>query len=175
MSKVGLFRKIFNYIISTIFIVLMIMHFIANPEYTSQIISLFMIIAGLIKIAYILLTGEYHDKTRLHEIISAGLLVILGIIYILNKTNSSIVCLSYGLIDAADGIAGTVCTAYIVDREKITIVELLISIGDIIFGTLLCAEKAEGMRAHLIFLTTTIAIYTLMDIIESFIVKQKRA
>ena len=45
-------------------------------------------------------------------------------------------------------------------------IELLISIGDITFGTLLCFELAEGMRNHLIFLTATIAIYIILDIVE---------
>ena len=173
MKQENIILKIGGFVIDLAFVIAMIVHFIIGPEYTAQLTSLFMVLAGAIKVIFYLATAHYRNVLRLHDVISNGLLIILGFIFMLAKVDAIAVCLTYGIIDALDGACGIICTSFEIKHNRLVLVETALSVGDIVFGTLLCFEHLHGVKMHLIFLTITMFAYLVVEIIEMIIEKKK--
>ena len=172
MKKSNLIFVSIESLINLGFVIFMIIHLCMNVEYTAQLAALFMILSGAIKLINFFLSRDF-DGPELREIFTDGALIILGFIYMMTKTNAGVVCITYGIIDTIDGSIGTGAGIFYLKHSKFTIIDTLLCIGDIVFGILLCIEGLHGLRAHLIFLTITVAVYIIYSILEIFIKKDK--
>lgn len=171
MSKREFWFKLVNIIIDAAFVVFMIIHLCMNVEYNASIASMAMVFSGGIKLIHFLLSGEYKNRLKQHEAIVNPLLIVLGFIYMIVRADASVVCITYGIIDIIDGILGVVFRSLQLKGHKLALVEVALSIGDIVFGTLLVIEGLHGLRVHLIFLTITVGMYILIEVLEPYIDK----
>ena len=171
-NKASLVTKIISIVINISFGVFMIVHLCLNIHYTAQIAALFMVLSGAIKLTYFFLAGEYVNPKKAYEMVTNPTLIILGFIYMITKANPWAVCITYGIIDIVDGLLGITFRSLEIKHHRLAILEVCLSIGDLVFGILLTFEGIHGLRMHLIFLTITIFAYVLIEILEPLLDKK---
>ena len=172
MKKSNLVFVTIESIINIGFLIFMIIHLAMNVTYTAQLAALFMILSGAIKLVNFFLNRDFEGP-ELREIFTDGTLIILGFIYMITKTNATVICISYGIIDIVDGSIGTGAGMFYLRHNKLTIIDTALCVGDITFGIILCFKLLAGLKGHLIFLTVTVAVYIIYSVLEIVLKKDK--
>lgn len=80
-------------------------------------------------------------------------IVLVSIIAFLKGMDPKLLVFAVAVCDIVFGICGVVISAVELPHYKLDITELLLGIGDIVFGLLLLFEGPEGIDMHLIFET----------------------
>jgi len=141
---------------------------------------------------------DFSDKNIL-----LGILIILSsvphiLIYIINKKKTSYliiglvgtafgilflatkdlfiddqICMVWGCIDICRGTTEIVNIAPTVKKHKSELVEILISLGDIVVGVLLCIHMLGGIKLHLIYLGIAFLITAAKNVTELIIERRK--
>jgi len=141
---------------------------------------------------------DFSDKNIL-----LGILIILSsvphiLIYIINKKKTSYliiglvgtafgilflatkdlfiddqICMVWGCIDICRGTTEIVNIAPTVKKHKSELVEIVISLGDIAVGVLLCIHMRGGIKLHLIYLGIAFLITAAKNVTELIIERRK--
>lgn len=137
-----------------------------DTEFEVGLIKIILLIFGTISLSIYILLKKYHDLNNAHEGLFYSLFIILGLIFIFNDVQSDAVCRFMGISDIICGSLGLGLSIPLLFRHKMTFLEMVIFAGDITFGIILCIKTAEGMTGHLIFLSISMILLALMQIIE---------
>ena len=79
------------------------------------------------------------------------------------------VCVIWGAIDIARGITEIIDSAPKVKHEKLELIEIAVSTGDIVIGILLCIHMEEGLQLHLIYFGIAFVIIAIRYIVGMFL------
>lgn len=166
---------------------------LTNIVYTFSIIFYLVIGIGVLTISHF----DYTERTVL-----LSTLIILSsvphiLIYIANRAKTSYliiglvgtafgilflctdlfdadeICMIWGVIDICRGLTEIVNIAPTVRKHKIELIEIAISLGDIIVGTLLCIHLTHGTKLHLIYLGIAFLITAVKNITEYIFIRRK--
>lgn len=163
MNTKKLFHIILNCLIITIFIgtgiaVLVLRHF-ANNEYDVVLLGTILIVVGVARaIIYYLNKGYKYPKDI--TIVSAIIMIGLGIVYLVSKIQIEVLCFGWGIMEIVLGSIETyIDTLEIRERKYIAWFELVVNVATIVFGILLCIHSVEGLTLHIIFLGISLFLY----------------
>ena len=137
MEKRNLISKIISMIFNLGFMVFIIVQLSMQVEYTSQIVAMFMMLSGAFKLIFFFLSGEYKHPVKLYETLTNPALIILGIIFMIAKTDAVAVCITYGVIDMIDGLLGIGFRSIEIRNHALSVVEVALCLGDFVFGLIL--------------------------------------
>ena len=84
------------------------------------------------------------------------------------------ICMIWGVIDICRGITEIVNTLPKVKKHKIELIEIGVSLGDIVIGTLLVIHMSDGTKLHLIYLAIAFFIIAAKTVFEYLSEKGKR-
>ena len=172
MEKRNLISKIISMIFNLGFMAFIIVQLSMQVEYTSQIVAMFMMLSGAFKLIFFFLSGEYKHPVKLYETLTNPALIILGIIFMITKTDAVAVCITYGVIDMIDGLLGIGFRSIEIRNHALSVVEVALCLGDFVFGLILVLMRLEEIRGHLMYLALTMFVYTVLTVIE--IIKERR-
>lgn len=100
-------------------------------------------------------------------LVFAAISLTLGLTFLLsNEISVEHMCLIWGIYDICKAIFGIVDATIEVKDNKLEIMEIVASIGHLVFGVLLCVHLSEGITAHLIFMGVAFLIVALKFGIE---------
>ena len=83
------------------------------------------------------------------------------------------ICMIWGVIDICRGLTEIINLAPTVRKHKIELIEIAISLGDIVVGILLCIHLTHGTKLHLIYLGIAFLITAVKNITEYVFIKRK--
>ena len=82
--------------------------------------------------------------------------IVIGTLFLcILSMNIELMCQIWGIYEIVNSIVEIVFHCQFIKSKRTTVIELLISLAEIIFGILLCIHLKEGIHVHLIFLSIT--------------------
>ena len=142
--------------------------------------------------AFCICGHDFNDKSQV-----LAILIILSsvphiLIYIINRTKKSYlviglvgtafgilfltsnffsddqICMVWGVLDICRGTVEIINVAPTVKEHKKELIEIGISLGDIVIGVLLCIHLVNGMQLHLIYLGLAFVLTAAKNIFELY-------
>lgn len=154
-------------ILSAIFVVIML---VLQPVITEEdghvIVGMLVTITSFFEIAAYLFSKSYKQGSKLYILIISGSLLIFGVVSMLASLPITSICLIWGIGDALTGVFGGIRSSIALKKEKIQIVDLIISIGFVVFGIILAIKLQEGIKGHLIFCSIAYLVDAIIMLIE---------
>ena len=84
-----------------------------------------------------------------------------------------VVCMVWGAIDICRGTTEIISVAPRVKQNKAELIEILVSIGDIVIGIVLCVHMSGGIVLHLVYLGIEFVISGAKNIVDYFVERKK--
>ena len=78
------------------------------------------------------------------------------------------ICMIWGCIDICRGLTEIVVVAPHVKKQKAELIEIALSLGDIVIGILLCIHMLGGIKLHLIYLSIAFFIGAAKNVYDYF-------
>lgn len=102
--------------------------------------------------------------------------VALGIVFIVNKDITlENMCFYWGILDIVRGALEIAHIVPQVKNNKLYIVEIILSSGDIVLGILLCIHLSHGLQVYLTYLGIAFLVSAFNQIVNLIIRKKKRS
>lgn len=100
-----------------------------------------------------------------------------GILFLANSDSftDDQICMIWGCIDICRGLTEIIIIAPKLKNNKTELIEIAISIGDIVIGSLLIVHMLEGIRLHLIYLSIAFFISALKNVYDFFMERKENA
>lgn len=93
------------------------------------------------------------DRHKLSYLIIGFVGLAFGILFLaVPAFDADQICMVWGCIDICRGLTEIINVAPTLKEDKREIIEILISIGDIVIGTLLIIHMSDGLQLHLMYL-----------------------
>ena len=146
--------------------------FMYKDNYTSRILGAMLIGASAIRLYKFLINREFFD---VHTIdLSFSLISIaIGFVFFFT-TNIQQTCLIWGLLEILNGGIELGTDLREIKEKPLIWISILISLGEIVFGTLLCIHNEHGIFEHLIFMASTFILTSILVVIELITTRQKK-
>ena len=97
----------------------------------------------------------------------------LGLIAIIsNSFDINHICILWGALDICRGLTEIYHSAPHVKHEKYELVDIAVSLGDIVIGALLIAHQAHGLKLHLIYFGIAFVIMGLRHLYVLLFIKK---
>lgn len=80
------------------------------------------------------------------------------------------ICVIWGAIDICRGITEIYDSAPKLRKNKMELIDIAVSLGDIVIGVLLCIHVSHGLKLHLIYFAIAFLIIAIKNIVELFII-----
>ena len=113
------------------------------------------------------------DRSRISYLIIGFVGVAFGILFLTTEIFSDDqICMIWGVIDICRGLTEIVSIAPHIKHNKIELIEIAISLGDIVIGVLLCIHMSEGLKLHLTYLGIAFLISAVKDAVQYIVAKK---
>ena len=110
------------------------------------------------------------DRRKLAYLIIGLVGIAFGILFLSTPAfTADQICMVWGCIDICRGVTEIINVAPTIKEDKREIVEIAISLGDIVIGTLLIIHMSNGLELHLIYLGIAFLLTALKNIVELII------
>lgn len=100
-----------------------------------------------------------------------GILILTNI----NMFTDDQICMIWGCIDICRGLTEIIIVAPHVKKNKLELIEIAVSTGDIVIGVLLCIHMLHGIRLHLIYLSIVFFISAIKNVYDFFMERKINA
>ena len=168
METKRLFKIILNCLIITLFIgagiTILILRSIAD-SYTHILLGTILIIAGGSRAAIYYINSGYK-YTRNISNITSFLMICLGVVFLIGNRDIEMLCFGWGVMEIAIGLIEVYIDILEVKETKIAWLEMIVNIGTIIFGVLLCLKLSDGLTGHIIFLGISLIFLGIIAIVK---------
>ena len=124
-------------------------------NYAALTLGIILIVSAICRLIKFLANRQSFD---VHTIdLTMGLIsVSLGFIFIFAKELSTeMLCIFWGLFEIVNGTIEISTDVKLAHRSMLSLISVLISVGEIVFGTLLIIHLESGIFAHLLFIGIT--------------------
>lgn len=146
--------------------------FMYKDNYTSRILGAMLIGGSAIRLYKFLINREFFD---VHTIDLSFSLMSIAIGFVFFFTNNiEQTCLIWGLLEILNGGIELGTDLREVREKPLIWVSIFISLGEIVFGTLLCIHGEHGILEHLIFMGSTFVLTAIMVAIELILNSKKK-
>lgn len=166
----GIFIIYYLAIAVIIFVMLTNPDFYSNKEYLG-----YLVLAGSIPhLVIYFINGGYKSKAMTGILIIGIVGFALGFVFVFSESMTiEMICLYWGILDICRGAIEIGETIPHVKHNKLEILEIGISTGDIILGVLLCIHLEHGIKLHLIYFGIAFILYALKIVVELLILRHK--
>ncbi len=126
-----------------------------NKNYAALTLGIVLIVSAICRLIKFLANRNSFD---VHTIdLTMGLIsVSLGFIFIFaEELNMEMLCIFWGLFEIVNGTIEISADVKLAHRSFLSLISVLISVGEIVFGTLLIIHLESGIFAHLLFMGIT--------------------
>lgn len=168
VDKKNLFSNIVYWFSAVFYLAMGVVAFtISHLDYTERIVLLSILIL-LSSVPHLLIYLANREKKSYLIIGLVG--IAFGILFLSTDLfDADEICMIWGCIDICRGLTEIINVAPSVRKHKIEWVEIVISLGDIVVGVLLCLHLSDGLRLHLIYLGIAFVISAIKLIFEYFV------
>lgn len=146
--------------------VIFIMGFLYEGSYTPQLLGALLIAGSACRLYKFLVNREFFD---VHTIdLSFSLISIaIGFVFFF-KEDIEQICLIWGLLEILNGGIELGTDLREIREKPFLWISILISLGEIVFGTLLCIHGEHGIFVHLLYMASTFVLTSIMVVIELY-------
>ena len=114
------------------------------------------------------------DRNKQTYLIIGLVGVVFGVTILATDVFSQdVVCMVWGAIDICRGTTEIISVVPNVRKNKLELIEILVSVGDIVIGILLCVHMSGGIVLHLIYLGIEFIISGAKNIVDYFVERKK--
>ena len=136
-----------------------------HPNYDAVILGSILLVAGGSRgVIYYINRG--YKYTRDITIISALVMVAMGLIFLLSGRDLEMLCFGWGIMEIILGSIEVYIDFLEIKETKIAWLELIVNASTIIFGVLLCIKLYEGLTIHIIFLSISLFLLAIIALIK---------
>lgn len=171
LKQVGYLGLLVFYICVGIFVIL----YAALPtDYNSKIMGLMVLLSSIVHILLYFLTEGYKRPEKGFFLVIGIIAFSLGIVFLTTKVMTiPEICLYWGILDIVRSSLEIKDVIPELKENKIEIVELVISFGDIVLGILLCVHLEEGIQLHLYYFGAAFILSAIKYILHGLITTRK--
>ena len=146
--------------------VIFVMGFLYEENYTPQLLGALLIAGSACRLYKFLVNREFFD---VHTIdLSFSLISIaIGFVFFF-KEDIEQICLIWGLLEILNGGIELGTDLREIREKPLLWISILISLGEIVFGTLLCIHGEHGIFVHLLYMASTFLLTAVMVIVELY-------
>ena len=134
--------------------VLVIVVGLATNEYEGLILGLILIISSAFRLGKFFYSRTAFD-VHIIDLTMGLICTALGFIFIFGELSLEVMCIIWGASEIINGAIEISFDVKEAHKSVLMLISVLISIGEIVFGTLLCIHLGHGILAHLIFMSVT--------------------
>ena len=135
--------------------------------------GLLIMLSSIVHILLYIVKQGYKYKEKGFFLVIGLIGLALGIIFLVNKkADIYTICLYWGLLDIVRGSLEIKDIIPELKNNKLEIVELVISIGDIVLGILLCLRQESGLQVHVIYIGASFILTCIKLIVDEIIQKR---
>ena len=178
MEKRKLIETIFNFIVITLFmaagITVLVLRSLSEG-YDEILLSTVLFIAGGCKLIVYFINRGYRNPRNI-TLISSIAMIGLGLIILLSGRNMEILCFGWGIMEVVLGAIEVHIDLIEIREDRLAIAELVVNLGSMIFGILLCIELFHGLTVHLIFLGISLILLSVIATLKTirFLIADKK-
>ena len=111
----------------------------------------------------------FANRTKKSYLVIGFVGVAFGILFLATDMfDADEICMIWGCIDICRGTTEIINVAPTVKNNKVELIEIAISVGDIVIGVLLCIHLSGGLQLHLIYLGVAFLITAVKSLSEYF-------
>ncbi|MCQ2776365.1 MAG: hypothetical protein MJ217_01410 [Bacilli bacterium] len=148
--------SIFFYVVA---VVLILISLIKRVEYdSSKIMGAMLGLCALSRFLVYFVNLDYLKKKNLHAGILNGSILVFSIVCLIAIIDAEVAAKIFAIFDLVSGALGIIISSICIKHYRLDLVELIIGVGEVVFGTLLLIEGAEGISTHLIFETVALIL-----------------
>lgn len=138
--------------------------------------GVFILITSFIHVILYFYQKGYKSLDKGFLLIIGLIGIALGIVFIVNKDITlENMCFYWGILDIVRGALEIAHIVPQVKNNKLYIVEIVLSSGDIVLGILLCIHLSQGLQVHLTYLGIAFLVSAFNQIVNLIIRKKKRS
>ena len=116
------------------------------------------------------------DRLKLSYLIIGIVGIAFGVLFLTTDIfTDDQICMVWGVIDICRGLTEIVNVVPHIKENKLTFVEIAVSVGDIVIGVLLCIHMLGGIKLHLIYLGIAFLITAAKDVADYIVGKRINA
>lgn len=139
-----------------------------NFQFTGLILGIILLVISIIRMID-WAVSEKHKNRHNVAIIFAIATIVLGILFITEVREISLLCFAWGIIDIVCSLIEIQFAIPEIRHNKLCILKIAVSMGELVFGILLCIELERGLTAHLIYLSISFFLLAILSILETFL------
>ena len=177
MKKHGILIQIIRWFIVIAFLVSGIL--VISLRHTQNIedtiiLGTILLVVGAVRLLTYFLSKLQEDPRDL-TLVSGISAIVLGIVFLVSEYDLSSLCLAWGVAEIILSSIEITQKVFNIKHNKLTLIEIGVSLGTLVFGILLCVHNTQGLNLHLIYLSISLlltALYEVLEIIFSFYIKR---
>jgi len=132
------------------------------------------LITSIIHVLLYFIEGGYKNNEKSFYLVLGIVGVALGIVILANATLTiTQICFYWGILEIIRGALETKQSILDLKFNKLEVVSLLIAIGNIVLGILLCIKLDHGLTAHLIYLGISFIFAAVKFVLDQIIEKKR--
>lgn len=123
----------------------------AQGERTNSLLALIILIFISLHLLCHYLSRDIFKGSKLHLTITFSITLICSIIFLIRGTEIGTICVIWAIVDLIQCILNIIVASIELKHNKLSILELVIQILNIVIDILLMIELEEGLTLHLAF------------------------
>ena len=138
------------------------------------ILGVILLVVGVVRLLTFFLS-KLKENPKDVTLVSGITAIVLGIVFLVSNYDLSALCLAWGVAEIILSTIEIVHKSFEVKENKLSLIEIAVSTGTLVFGILLCIHNTEGLNVHLIYLSISLlltALYEVLEIIFNFYLKR---
>ena len=145
-------------------VVIFVMGFLYEGNYTPQLLGALLIAGSACRLYKFLVNREFFDVHTI-ELSFSLISIAIGFVFFF-KEDIEQNCLIWGLLEILNGGIELGTDLREIKEKPLLWISILISLGEIVFGTLLCIHGEHGIFVHLLYMASTFVLTSIMVVIE---------
>lgn len=170
MSAKNWFIVIINWICVALFlaagIVVLILKHNAAEVYDGIILGAVLIVGGSVKILVYLFSKCYKEPIDISAVVGI-VMVALGFVFMFSRYDIETLCFGWGILEVIASGIEIHQNALRVKKHRLAIVEIVISVGCLVFAIILCIKNTEALNEHLIFMGISLILLAINQTIAA--------
>ena len=165
-------KKLFQYILTSLVILLFIGAGVTvlvlkgvHSEYDKDVLGIILIVVAACKLAICLLNKTFKQSSNF-ILISSGIMLALGLIFLLSDISIEILCFGWGIMEIVLACVEIQTSIFEIKEDKLQICEIAIAGGSLLFGIILCIKLVNGLNGHLIFMSISLFLMAILTLVR---------
>ena len=143
-------------------------------NFTNFFVGLIVFLSSLVHILLFFIKEGYKKFDKASFLLIGVLGFIAGFVFMFVNMELSLLCLLLGILDIIRSSFEVLDSIREIKEDKLEIIELIVALGDIALGILICFERENGLVLHLTYLGVAFFISAIKLFIETYILNRNK-